>query len=124
MSTFPDAIHGMGFFSRPAEVVPTVPREKTRDEQLAEIDAELGVKQRALVEARARLCQHNNTAKRHNVGKDPTFFQGTKAYVGLNAASQDPVGERLAGVVDSAKRQRDAVLDRRADILVPRWRVQ
>lgn len=114
----------MGIFSRPLETVLKVRREKTSDEQLAEIDAELAVKQRSLVEARARLCEHNGSSKRHSVGRDPTFFQGTKAYTNLNAASADPVGERLAGVVDSAKRERDALLDRRADILVPRWRIR
>lgn len=124
MVEFSDAIHGMGFFSRPAETVLTIPRKTSREEQLAEIDEELAEKQRALVEARARLCQHNKTEKHHSVGKDPTFLQGKKAYVGVNAASQDPVGERLARILDSAKRERDAVLDRRADILVPGWRIQ
>jgi hypothetical protein len=121
MSTFPDAIHGMGFFSRPAEVVLTTPRDKSRDEQIAELGAEIAA---AKKEAQAAAFDENHYRATHH-GHEKIF--NGQFQISVNAMQSDLANVSIQQRIRRTREVKEklSLLCRRlADLKYPNWRTQ
>jgi hypothetical protein len=118
---FSDAIHGMGFFSRPAETVLTVPREKSREEQIAELGAEIAAAKKE-VEA-AAFDENHYRATHHGHEK---IFNG-QFQISVNAMQSDLANASIQRRIRRTREGREklsVLCARLADLKSPGWRVQ
>jgi hypothetical protein len=99
------------FFTRPLAELETV-EQVSPGQQLAEVEKEFRIAERAFIEACRRVSAYNATHKDIRSAS----FNGDQCVL-LNAMSRNPELQQLEGARDRAQRKRNELLERRAELM-------